>query len=399
MRRQAGRQAGRQAVTRRKGTFLVQKHNTRTSININIAVMSEQSSLASQTILKRAMQCISSSNTTLKIAVFLQLVVSVQSLHAASNMPPMDLSGRRHTSDFSARKNHPAAYEDSPKFKGPLTLTEKNSTSDNRTRIKNFYEDSDDLRIPERQLNPLKPSANTDLILKTIMDNFALNDAPVDAKEMAESMEFYMRTRKRLLGVAKKRIAKISNDRHKGGGSEEENQIVNIHVYDLCAGHGLTGMLFAACNPPREDIIVRTHLVDISEPPSHKVLKDLIAEVCPWIKNEVQFNTCSLKELHINDSKDVCPIVIATHACGNLTDEVLDEAVSMNACAIAAMPCCYTGTAKGSPYGIKRALGVAWAADIRRTQFLDSNQYHVDYSTIPIEITPLNRIILAEERI
>ena len=71
----------------------------------------------------------------------------------------------------------------------------------------------------------------------------------------------------------------------------------------------------------------------------------------------------------------------------------------MNACAIAAMPCCYTGTAKGSPYGIKRALGVAWAADIRRTQFLDSNQYHVDYSTIPIEITPLNRIILAEERI
>ena len=71
----------------------------------------------------------------------------------------------------------------------------------------------------------------------------------------------------------------------------------------------------------------------------------------------------------------------------------------MKACAIAAMPCCYTGTDQGVPYGIRRAFGVAWAADIRRSQFLDDNMYHVDYVTIPKEITPLNRIIMAEERI
>ncbi len=311
-------------------------------------------------------------------------------------MPPMDLSVGRHTSDFSARKNHPASYEASPKFRGPLRLPKFMSTSSNRIRIKNFYEESADLTISHEPIKPLNSSANTDLILKTIMDNFALNDAPVDAKELAESMEFYLRTRKRLLGVAKKRITKISEDRMK---ASEMNLSAEITVYDFCAGHGLTGMLFAACNPPSKDTTVKAQLVDIVEPPSHSVLKNLITEVCPWVEDRIKFSDCSLKELHISSDSDDCAIAIATHACGFLTDDVLKEAVSMNACAIAVMPCCYTGTDKGSPYGIKRAMGVAWAADIRRTQFLDSNKYHVDFSTIPNEITPLNRIILAEERI
>ena len=158
----------------------------------------------------------------LKIIIVFQMITGTQSLslRAALSMPPMDLGARRHTSDFSARKNHPASYEDSPNFKGPLILTKKYSTSDNRTRIKNFYQESDHLVIPQRQPHPLTPSANTDLILKTIMDNFALNDAPIDAKEMAESMEVYLRTRKRLLGIANKRIAKISKD------SDENEEIL-----------------------------------------------------------------------------------------------------------------------------------------------------------------------------
>lgn len=330
----------------------------------------------------------------LKITVLLQLVLNSRSLNAASNMPQLDLSVRRHTSDFTAKKNHPTSYDDEPKFKGPLTLSKKFSTSDNRTRIRKFYAESDNLHIPKRQVSPLKPTASTSLILKTIMDNFALKDAPVDAKEMAESMEFYMRTRKRLLGVAKKRLAKVNKE-----SSSDETKDEGIYVHDLCAGHGLTGMLFAACNPPRAGRVVRTRLVDISEPAAHSVLKNLITEVCPWMKDEVQFYPYSLNEYLGIDSKSACPVVIATHACGSLTDDVLDQAVAMKACGIAVMPCCYTGTDKGSPFGIKRSLGVAWAADIRRSYLLDSSGYHVDYTTIPREITPLNRIVLGEERI
>jgi len=342
----------------------------------------------------------------------------------ALNMPPLELSSKRHTSNFSARKNHPASYEDSPRFLGPLILSKTESTSDNRTRIKHYYgQDSNDLTLPRTELkslqyqHQLQPSACTDLILKTITDHFAINDAPVDVKEMAESMEFYLRTRKRLLGAAKKRNAKkirLANEKESNSttniNSDSDSNVKSItddkvdrktivEIYDFCSGHGLTGMLFAACNPPREDRIVMTHLVDIAQPPSHQVLKDMIAEVCPWVSDNIQFHTMDLEEFSsMPKSTDACRIVIATHACGTLTDKVLEEAVKMECCAIAAMPCCYTGTDKGVPHGIKRAHGVAWAADIKRTYFLHSHNFHTDYSTIPVEITPLNRIIVAEDR-
>ena len=161
-------------------------------------------------------------------------------------MPPLDLSVRRHTSDFTARKNHPTSYEKSPKYLGPLKLPKTMSTSDNRVRIKHFYqEETNDLEIPKRQLQPLQPSAPTDLILKTIMDHFAMKDAPVDAKEMAESMEFYLRTKRRVIGAAKKRHSKtlrlskqMSQDKNS---KEEELSMAKVLVYDFCSGHGLTG--------------------------------------------------------------------------------------------------------------------------------------------------------------
>ncbi len=344
-----------------------------------------------------------------------------------TGMPPLELTAKRHTSDFSARKNHPTSYEQSPRFAGPLVLPRTLSTSDNRIRIKNYYMDeSNELIIPNTPLRPLKPSASTDVIIKTIIENFAYHDAPVDAKELAESVEFYLRCRKRLLGAGKKRHAKYcredkkakemkmnttSTSSHIDDEDDPNNndalKKADIQVYDLCSGHGLTGMLFAACNPPTETRIVKTICVDMVEPPSHAVLRDLISEVCPWVNDEltVRFDTNDLNTYVLGggdtggaEQRKICPIVISTHACGRLTDLVLEKAISMEACAIAAMPCCYTGTDKGAPYGIKRALGVAWAADIQRTFLLEEHNYHTDFSTIPSEITPLNRIIVAEDR-
>ncbi len=57
--------------------------------------------------------------------------------------------------------------------------------------------------------------------------------------------------------------------------------------------------------------------------------------------------------------------VVAVHACGALTDACLDVAVALRA-PVAAMACCYTGTAAGAPLGARRALGVGLAADIDR---------------------------------
>lgn len=57
--------------------------------------------------------------------------------------------------------------------------------------------------------------------------------------------------------------------------------------------------------------------------------------------------------------------VIAVHACGSLTDRVLELAVAMRA-PVAVMPCCYSGTARAAPLAARRALGVALAADLHR---------------------------------
>lgn len=330
------------------------------------------------------------------IAVLLltgKVIINVAAL-AALNMPPLDLSKRKHTSDFSARKNHPSTYEESPKFLGPLTLSATEFTSDNRTRIKHYLGES----VPSEKPKALAPTSSTNKILSTIIDQFTYNDAPIDVKEMAESIEFYLRTRKRLLGSAKKRHAKnIRIAKQTDQKIEDGDEIAQVEVFDFCCGHGLTAMLFTACNPPRKDRIVTTHLVDIKQPPSHQVLRDLITEVCPWVDDLVTFHESDIDSF-IPPTSGKIPITIATHACGSLTDKILEAAVKNSSSFMALMPCCYTGTDNGMPYGIKRAMGVAWTADIKRVLELESHGYHTDFSTIPKEITPLNRIIIAEDR-
>lgn len=185
--------------------------------------------------------------------------------------------------------------------------------------------------------------------------------------------------------------------------ANQDDEEDTITIYDLCSGHGLTGMMFVACNPPRGNYrqLVRAVLVDQSKPQSHNVLREIISEVCPWVTADtIQFETCSLEDFKskTNDMEGNASIVISTHACGSLTDTVLSYAVDKHASAVAVMPCCYTGTDQGTPYGLRRMLGVSLSADVRRSFYLQDHEYHGDFATIPKAITPMNRIIVGEKR-
>lgn len=314
-------------------------------------------------------------------------------------MPP--LQQKHEASAYGPRRNHPTAFDERPPFKGPLSLESTSSPDLHRHRIKRYYEDpSNNLQLPTYDRPPrLEVSSSTETILKTIVDHLALTDAPVDAKEVAESVEFYHRSAKRLLGAAR-RIARSS--------SMTDDGHACVTVQDLCCGHGLTGMLFAACNPQRssESVATTAVLVDQFEPQSHWQLRETIAEVCPWMAEDaVRYVPSTLgayfqeRESSTTGGASNCAsVIISTHACGSLTDDVLQYAIDSESAAIAVMPCCYTGTDKGTPYGIRRALGVSVAADIRRSFFLQERGYHVDWATIPMEVTPMNRIIVAERR-
>mmetsp|Transcript_26807 Transcript_26807/g.42038 ORF Transcript_26807/g.42038 Transcript_26807/m.42038 type:complete len:326 (-) Transcript_26807:76-1053(-) len=301
------------------------------------------------------------------------------------------------SSPYSASKNQITSFDDNPPFKGVVVLENLGCPDLHRNRIRrHFSDDNGNLLtpLPEYEVPTITSSTSTENILKHVVNRLAYLDAPVDAKEVAESIEFYLRSGKRAIGAAR-RVLKNSHV------TEDQSMVVK----DLCSGHGLTGMLFAACNPPgRLKASMRVLLVDRNEPQSHSILRNIITEVCPWVNQDtVQFVEQNLddyvtKSLSDDDATDEASIIISTHACGSLTDDVIGYAVESRAASVSVMPCCYTGTAKGSPYGVQRMFGVSASADIKRSFLLNDKGYHVDFAAIPKAITPMNRLIVAERR-
>lgn len=340
------------------------------------------------------------------------------------NMPPLlnDASAedRRHikstsssSSSYGARTNHPTTYDDNPPFKGPLILQQRDSPDAHRIRILHHYLENEKLNAilqsEPSMTTKIGASTSTTTILKSIVDHLARKEAPVDVKEVAESVEFYLRCGKRLIGAASR---VLQNNHHRRGGDDktDDDNYNTITIQDLCSGHGLTGLLFLACNPPGKQsnnkTILRTVLTDQIEPQSHSTLKECIAEICPWIAEEgvVSFRAAPLEEFtaHADSDNNVnrnqATIIISTHACGSLTDQVLQYAMNVQAASLAVMPCCYTGTDAGVPYGVRRMLGVGVSADVRRCFELQELGYHTDLAAIPRAVTAMNRIIVAERR-
>jgi hypothetical protein len=208
----------------------------------------------------------------------------------------------------------------------------------------------------------------------------------VDVKEVLEAFEFHHRTRGRLLasGVTT--------------------------VVDLACGHGLAGLLFALMEPAIEWVFS----IDQRRPPSYDALLSVAESTLPgscnkmrWITEDISLMPDDLREAQETGSEgklDATRLLmngtglgfIGVHCCGSLTDHCIDVA-SLIQKPLAIMPCCY-GSPKGSPLGVRRALGSALASDIDRSYRLESSGLMVDWSSIPRSVTPMNRIIVALPR-
>jgi hypothetical protein len=85
-------------------------------------------------------------------------------------------------------------------------------------------------------------------------------------------------------------------------------------------------------------------------------------------------------------------LVASVHACGVLTDRVLDCAIAARA-RVAVLPCCHslrrcdTGQVDGWVDG-------PLAIDLTRAAHLRQAGYHIRTQTIPEQITPMNRLLL-----
>ena len=182
-------------------------------------------------------------------------------------------------------------------------------------------------------------------------------------KELIESFEFFQQTRK---------------------------YVHSSHLIDLCCGHGLTGMLFAALD--RE--VERVTLVDARQPGSHSAMLDALGEVAPWTRDKIEYFELDTKRWQNLSTEEGCT-TIGVHACGELTDKCLEFAVDRNL-STAVMPCCYPHGRCPAPLSVQQALGPEQAFDVDRTYRLESAGYTVRWRYIPPTITPMNRILIGK---
>jgi hypothetical protein len=102
-----------------------------------------------------------------------------------------------------------------------------------------------------------------------------------------------------------------------------------------------------------------------------------------------------VRETHDLEQTILSPddVVVASHACGRLTDVVIDLAASAHA-RVAVLPCCHDLEACDDG-GVAGWVAPDLAIDVARAIRLRDRGYRVWTQTIPVDITPKNRLLLA----
>lgn len=180
-------------------------------------------------------------------------------------------------------------------------------------------------------------------------------------KELYESWELARRTRRRF----------------RGG-----------RVVDLACGHGLVAHLLMLLDDSSPSAIA----IDARIPPSaHKVAAAMTRE---WPRLE---GRVTLVEQRLDDvAIDASDLVVSSHACGALTDRVLDLALTARA-RVVVLPCCHDERTCDRG-GIDGWVDGPLAIDLTRAARLRAAGYSVHTQLVPQTITPKNRILLGEPR-
>jgi hypothetical protein len=84
-------------------------------------------------------------------------------------------------------------------------------------------------------------------------------------------------------------------------------------------------------------------------------------------------------------------VVVSAHACGGLTDVVLERAADARA-RVAVLPCCHA-IGQGDLGGLAGWLAPDAAMDVTRAHRLRARGYTVHTQLIPEAITPKNRLL------
>jgi len=159
-------------------------------------------------------------------------------------------------------------------------------------------------------------------------------------------------------------------------------------VVDLASGHGVLAQLMLLLDDSSPDAIA----IDKSLPASTGAVHDALVAAWPRLSRRVAFIEGPLESIELQADD----VVVSSHACGALTDLVLERASAVGA-RVAVLPCCHDAAVNDAG-ALTGWIDAALAIDIRRVQRLEARGYDVRTLTIPAEITPKNRLIIAALR-
>ncbi len=159
-------------------------------------------------------------------------------------------------------------------------------------------------------------------------------------------------------------------------------------VVDMAAGHGLLAHVMLLLDDSSASAVA----VDPALPPSSAALHRVLADAWPRLAGRVTFVAADVDAVALEPTD----IVVSSHACGALTDRVLDLAATARA-RVAVLPCCHD-LATCDTGGLTGWLDAPLAIDVVRAMRLELRGYHVRTQSIPAEITPKNRLLIGDPR-
>lgn len=155
-------------------------------------------------------------------------------------------------------------------------------------------------------------------------------------------------------------------------------------VVDFGGGHGLLAHVMLLLDDSSPGAIV----VDTAIPPSAQAVHEVLVSAWPRLAGRVTFvrGEAGSVEVVADD------VVVSSHGCGALTDQVIDRAVGARA-RVAVLPCCHdVETCDGG--ALAGWLDAALAIDVMRAVRLEGRGYRVWTQEVPASITPKNRLLL-----
>ena len=159
-------------------------------------------------------------------------------------------------------------------------------------------------------------------------------------------------------------------------------------VVDAGGGHGLLAHVMLLLDTSSPAALVVDHAV----PASTEILRQALAAEWPRLKDRVTVIRAPFASfsLHPDD------VVVSCHACGDLTDRVLERAAAVRA-AVAVLPCCHDfETCDAGP--LRGWVDASLAIDAIRAVRLEQQGYRVWTQTIPATVTPKNRLLIGVPR-